>query len=272
MKKLKMILTLILCLTLVGEALAIEGKVGVKSGDWAKYDLSSTSVSGSTEGMTINGTMKMTIQSATNTYITGTVEFEFAGFGSNVTIFSIDVSTWSGSGAGFVMPAGFSLNGTLPGNLEFHIGVWNGRKALTATALTPYKGFTGTIYWDQETGILLEGKITTSLVRETLKLTETNLWANFKLLGLDWWLWIVIACAMAIAITFAVALVRRGRKKPFKPVIEPAVLSPQTTTQHARLDKKYGCLDPLHHFLDLISKCQYCFGEDIVWMILDEHS
>jgi hypothetical protein len=188
-------------------------KTGVKGGDWIKYNFKISAM-----GISYEGTIKVTIQEVTSTYITGTMEYtgNFPGMPSGSTPFSIHIPTWS-DGGGFLIPSNLDAGQSIPGvgTTVQAIVDWQGRKAVKATA--DFSGFPVEAYWDQATGVLLEmkGSISTPSGSTTLniKAAETNMFS----LGFDWLFWIIIIVVVAVVAVVAVIIIRRIRKPPTAP-------------------------------------------------------
>jgi len=184
--------------------------VGVKNGDWIRYDISISSA-----GQTATGSIKIIIQQVQGVQITGTYEITVQGYSiMQPTQFSLDISTGSGSYAsGFIIPANLTAGQSIPGEAADVQSIvdWNGRRAILTNATSPFGGFNGQIYWDQETGVLLETKGSVTGATYSLTAAETSLWGGGLLGGgaLTWIIVIIVVVVVAIAVA---ALVLRRRK------------------------------------------------------------
>ena len=77
-----------------------------------------------------------------------------------------------------------------------------------------------TYYWDKRTGVMVEASTIWGDMTVTCKATETNMLdADSPAVGLEWWLWVIIAVAIAGA-AFAVYRLRK-RKTPTTPILPP---------------------------------------------------
>jgi len=77
-----------------------------------------------------------------------------------------------------------------------------------------------TYYWDRQTGVMVEASTIWGDVTATCKATETNmLEADSPAVGVQWWLWVIIAVAIA-GVAFAVYRLRR-KKMPTAPTPPP---------------------------------------------------
>jgi hypothetical protein len=173
-------------------------KTGVKGGDWIKYNFKISAT-----GVSYEGTIKVTIQEVTDTYIIGTTEYaNFPGMPSGSTPFSIYIPTWSGGG-GFPSPSNLDVGQPIPGvgTTVQAIVDWQGRKAVEAT--TDFSGLPVEAYWDQATGALLEmkGSVSTPYGSTTLniKAAETKMFS----LGFDWLFWIIIIVVVVVVVVIA---------------------------------------------------------------------
>lgn len=195
---------------------------GVKNGDWIRYDISI-----SYAGQTATGSIKISIQQVQGVQITGTYEVSVQGYNvMQPTQFSLDISTGSGSYAsGFIIPANLTTGDVIPGEAASvqSIADWNGRRAVLTNGTSPFIGFYGQIYWDQETGVLLEAKGSSAGTNYSMTEADTSLWSGGLLGGALTWI-IVIIVVVVVAITVA-ALVLRRRKTL------PATTSPPQTAQ-----------------------------------------
>jgi hypothetical protein len=212
------------CLAISNSAVA-QYTVGVKSGDWIKYNFT---MSGG--GQTAQGWIKITIQSVSGTQVTGTYAVGTAGQQLQQYSFTVDVATGYGDMSGFIIPANLNVGQTIPGEATPVQGVTtrHGRTAIYSTATDPYSGGTGQVYWDQATGVLLETSASYGGYTYALTPAETNMWGGGLFgpgfLGLDWWIWIVIIVVIVVVIV-AAALMLRKKKPPVAPA--PQVQPPQ---------------------------------------------
>jgi hypothetical protein len=203
---------------------------GVKSGDWIRYDINV-----SYGGQTVTGSIKISIQQVQGAQVNGTYEVSVQGYSVMQPLqFSLDVSTGIGSyTSGFIIPANLTVGQAIPGEAATvqNIVDWNGRKAILANTTSPYGGFAGQVYWDQQTGLFLESK--GSAVGTTFAITavETNLWSS-GLFGLGGLTWVIVIIVILVVVMFAVVLVLRKRKtQPIAPPPQP-VPPPPPPPQH----------------------------------------
>jgi hypothetical protein len=206
----------------VNVALAADN-VGVKNGDWIRYDINI-----SYAGETAAGSIKISIQQVQGVQVTGTYEVNVQGYSiMQPTQFSLDISTGTGSYAsGFIIPANLTTGQLIPGEAAYveNIVDRNGRRAILANATSPFGGFDGRIYWDQQTGLLLESGGSAVGATYSIKAADTNLWSG-GLLGGGWLTWIIVIVVIIVVALLITALLIRKRKTL------PPVPSPQQTIQ-----------------------------------------
>jgi hypothetical protein len=70
-------------------------------------------------------------------------------------------------------------------------------------------------FWDKQTGIIVQSSEHGDGYAIDAVITETNMWSSTGFFGLDWWLWLSIACAVAavVASTIVLLLLRRRKSK-----------------------------------------------------------
>jgi len=177
---------------------------GVKGGDWIKYNFDFSYM-----GVSYKGTIKLTIQEVTSTYITGTVEYTGNFPSPPSPSFTIYIPTWDG-GNFFLIPTNLAVGQTIPGSYMTVQAIvdWQGRKAVKAYDPSGL----GEAYWDQATGVLLEIKFTASATG-SIKAVETNMFS----LGIDWTFWVVIIVVVVVVAVVAVTIMRGIRKPPTAP-------------------------------------------------------
>lgn len=157
--KAKMTFLLLLAFSLtMNFSVMAEYTVGVKSGDWIKYNFT---MSGG--GVSAQGWIKITIQSVTGTEVTGRYEIGMSGQQLQQLDFTLDIATGYGSMSGFIIPANLTVGQTIPGEAVTiqNIVTRHGRAAVYANATDPYTSMTAQMYWDQATGVLLESSAST---------------------------------------------------------------------------------------------------------------
>jgi len=215
---------LLLCFTLTANVSAVVYNIGVKSGDWIKYNISITS-----GPYTVQGWIKITIKSVSGTQIGGTFETGIAGQPTTNQTFSLDISTGSGTIGGFIIPSNLTVGQSIPGEaatVQSEVD-WHGRKAVYANATSPYVGMKGQLYWDKATGVLLEATSSMGETSFTISAAETNLWGGGLFGGfggLEWWVWVIIIVVIVGGVA-AVFIISRRRKPP-TPLISPQAQPP----------------------------------------------
>jgi hypothetical protein len=210
--KTSMILVLLICCATMGNSAKAGYVTGVKSGDTINYNITVTSnIAGM--GQSFSGSIKITVQSVQGTEINGTIEISLLGYGTPASPISIDVATGSGTYAGFIIPANLTVGDTIPGeNAQVeNIVTHNGRKAILANATSPFGGFSGQVYWDQATGVLLETSGSAMEINFSITLAGTTLWSGGFIF--EWWIWLIIIVVIAVVAALAFLIMRRRRPK-----------------------------------------------------------
>ncbi len=191
--------------------------VGVKAGDWVKYD-----VTGNFSGMTNFEWMKIefTKVEGTNVTVKATVRMTSGTETSQDMSFDIGSSEGGLAGIGFVIPANLDVGDTVSFS-GTNIG-------LTAQTTRTYGGASRTVvgiaysmpglvsaavFWDKATGILLEASM--SYGSQSLKIMASSTSFGSDLFGLSWWIWIAIIAAIAAPVgAVAFFLIRRRTLGP----------------------------------------------------------
>lgn len=230
----KTILALFICLNMMLSFVALAAIYPFKSGDWIIY-----TISVSAAGQSVSGSMTITISSVTTTAVSGTMEIDIVGQ-QQTADFSINVTTGTGTVAGapatLIIPVNLTQGQSIPGMTGISITsvtdrsyAGASRRCVGLTTNIPGYDMTGTFYWDQATGILLEVSGSMTYEGQTFSYafiaTGTNLWAGTGgLFGIDLWLLVVIA-VVAVAVIVGVVLLMRRRKQP---VAQPPFPTPPT--------------------------------------------
>jgi hypothetical protein len=211
---------LFLCFTFTLNISRAEYTVGVKSGDWIRYDITVTA-----QGQTAGGSIKITVQNVQGLEVSGTYEINVQGYQIiQPQQFTLDITTGSGGYAsGFIIPANLTVGNVIPGEgtTVETIKDWHGRKAIVANASVPSMGFSGQIYWDQATGIFLESSGTITTTTYTISLAETSLWSG-RLFGLDLTMWIVIIVVVVVVVAVVGIMLSRRRVQAAPPLPQAA--------------------------------------------------
>jgi hypothetical protein len=192
------------------------GGVGIKAGDWIKYDYTFT---GWPAGQLYPQWLKLEFLS-----VNGTV--------ANVraTVHVSDGTEQSDSGpidvvSGSDVPglAGIAIpTNRMTGDSVYILGY--GNLAIEGEAIRTYAGSDRTVlyagfsqnetqatyYWDKLTGVMVELSSTSPGFAATAKATETNLWGAETVAGMAWWPWIVVGAAV-VAAGLAIYFTRKKR-------------------------------------------------------------
>jgi len=195
------------CWILIGSCLVFaDYTLGVKSGDWIDYD-----VTFSVAGQSLSGSVKVTVENVQGMQINGTIEFNVQGYSiTQPQPFSIDVGAGTGTYTQFIIPANLTVGDYVPAENAYvqDIVTRDGRKALVINASIPFEGVSGQVYYDQATGVLLEGSTPISGTEYSIAFAGTSLWSEGFVF--DWWILMIIIVVVVIAALAALILLRRN--------------------------------------------------------------
>jgi len=163
------------------------GSVGVKAGDWIKYNVTTTYTSYDySEPQPQPQWILIEFQSVEGTTLTGKMTGHMSDGTEQIQNFNLDVATGRGNATPFfVIPANskpgdpviFGPGGVINGEtIRTYAGV--DRTSVYATiSETSYSGTSRiTIYWDKQTGVVVEAYGTSERTSMYIKATETNMW------------------------------------------------------------------------------------------------
>jgi hypothetical protein len=216
--KLALWIILALCVSLQTNLASAQYAVGVNSGNWIKYSITTP-----TQQVNKTGVLEIDIQTVQGSTITGTYEVSVQGQDMiPASQFEMDVATPGGGFlTGVIIPANLAVGDTIPGEgaTVQNVTEWNGRKAIVADARVPYLGFSSKAYWDQQTGVFLEATSSsqnnaTGNGTFEIVLTDTSLWNTGSLILNSEWLIIITAAAVIVALATATVILRRRRAQP----------------------------------------------------------
>jgi hypothetical protein len=175
--------------------------LGVKSGDWIVYDIQESfasergqriefeSVAGTNLTLVVTDTLAGTQTSQTG-YIDLATNEDFATsfFSARMYVIPIDISV--GDSVYLGNEVGSSrISGEKTGN-------YAGADRRVVYANFSLQESQYTLYWDKQTGVLVEGTISSGTVFKSLSTVGTSMWTG----GLGWWLWALIAIAVVCGI------------------------------------------------------------------------
>lgn len=211
-----LMLSLVSVVSVVFEAQGVQ--VGVKTGDWIKYDYTTTGVSYAS-GSLFPQWFKVEFLSVVRTNATVRVTRHMSdGTEQNETVPMDVVAGGQAFGlSGFVIPANLTTgdivytsgygNVTITGETT---GSYAGASRTVVHASFSYYGTQITYDWDKQTGIMVDTSTTSGTVTGTDKATETNMW-QAQPFGLAVLYALIIAVVVIVVI--AVFLVIRGKNK-----------------------------------------------------------
>jgi parallel beta-helix repeat protein len=196
-------------------------QVGVKAGDWIKYDYT---ITGAPSGTPLPQWLKVEFLSVEGTSATVRVTMRMSdGTEQNATGPVDVVAGGQALGlSGFVIPANLTTGDSvyITGYGNITITDETTRTYAGATRTVVYASFSQygtqlTYYWDKQTGVMVEASTTSGGMTGTAKATETNMWqaAPSGLPIEPIYLYILAALVIIIAVGAAAFLVRR-KKKP----------------------------------------------------------
>lgn len=208
----KLVLTIALLIVLIGMGNVLaEVSVGVKKGDWIEYQVAYTGTP--TEGHDVTWA-RMEIQDVQGKSMNVgiTVKYSNGTQEEMTTTFNLETGQL---GDDFIIPA--NLNS---GNMFFDKNV--GNITINGVEERTYAGATRTVvhvatsettyYWDQATGVLVEGSSQFPDYTMNTIVDRTNIWQP-QLLGLDPTVFygLVIGAAVLVVVVLAFLIVRRKK-------------------------------------------------------------
>jgi hypothetical protein len=213
--------------------------VGVKVGDWVKYQGSASGIEPD-EFLDLNQMewMKGEVLSVSGTSVTVQMKAHYENGSESVQKLVGDMASGSGNLTFMIMPAGLekgdafpvamfdlgqvalSINDTVP---RRYMDVSRSVNVLSIRVSEDYVSLEVEAYWDQATGVLLELSMQVSALGENMQMSieavETNMWsaggfsagdASSNLIYLGG----IIAAVIAIAVLAIVFSTRRAQPKP----------------------------------------------------------
>jgi hypothetical protein len=213
------IMFLLLCSVLMVNVSA--GSIlGVKSGDWITYDLQETLSTGTEPWQTIdflnivgtNVTIRVSIYWSANLETNQTMTIDMASNDNfpQGTIF-LDMRVYiipSNMESGASVYLGEFGNQTIAGEAT---GTFAGANRRLVYANFSQSGSLYTFYWDEQTGVLVEGMMSFGTLSKAVLIAETNLWsADFV-----WWPWLIVIIVIVLSIIVSrKKIMQRLREKP----------------------------------------------------------
>jgi hypothetical protein len=204
-----MIVLLMVLSTAVSAAAAIS--VGVKKGDWIEYTVTYTGTPPA--GHEANWA-RMEVLDVQGTEITLNLTAVAPNGTSSSQTYTLNLEAGE-LGDDFIIPANLK-----DGDVFFDAR--DGNITIGSAETRTYSGANRVVvigsmrqavdYWDQSTGVLLEGISTSAEYTMTAKVDKTNLWVTQQA-GLDQTVLIAVAIVAIIVIAAAIILVARRRKK-----------------------------------------------------------
>ena len=186
--------------------------VGIKSGDWVKYAVTSTGNPPDVYAFNVTW-IKIEFVNVTGTNLTflGTLQLQ-NGTEINETG-TLDMTT---ANSFLLIPANSEIGDTI------HLGAsstviagettrsYAGASRMILNASVSEQEGNITYFFDKQTGVAVEIYSNYSDYTISLVLTETNLWSG-GFLGLEWWAWVTITVVAAIIVVVIILVLRRRR-------------------------------------------------------------
>jgi parallel beta-helix repeat protein len=197
-------------------------EVGVKVGDWIRYEYTITGApSGTTpptwikaEFLTVEGanaTVRITMHMSDGTEQNQTVTMDIASGGGSLYTFSGFVVCSNCTTGDSVYISGYG-NVTIAGETT-RTCAGAGRTVIYAS-FSQY-GTQLTYYWDKLTGVMVEASVVSGAMTGTAKATETNMWqassSGFPIEPI--YLYVLAALVMVMAVGAVVFILRRRKKQ-----------------------------------------------------------
>ncbi len=228
--------------------------VGVKPGDWVKYQGSISGLpAGESYGLDYIDDiewMKAEVHSVSGNTVTLTMTMHSKNGSESVQTISGDVLSGSGDLTFLIMPAGLEKGDVLPSSMfdlgqagmtvnavesRSYLGASRSVSAVTMSVSESYADVDFHAYWDKATGFLMELEMSMSMAIQgfsqdmnvSIHAVETNMWSGGLLgsgsgvLG-DNLIYVVGIVAVVVAVVSAVMLMRVLRRRPaMAPMIAP---------------------------------------------------
>jgi hypothetical protein len=196
--------------------------LGVKSGNWITYDFQETFSTGTEPWQTIdflnvagtNVTIRISIYWSANleTNQTRTIDMTSNDNFPQGTIF-LDMRVYiipSNLESDASVYLGEFGNQTIAGEAT---GTFAGANRRLVYANFSQSGSLYTFYWDEQTGVLVEGMMSFGTLSKAVLIDETNLWsADFV-----WWPWLIIIIIIALSIIISRKKIMQKLRKKIVP-------------------------------------------------------
>lgn len=212
-RKLAILTAILLLLSILASSSAAMFSVGVKSGDWIEYTVTST-------GAPMQGhdvaSARMEVAAVQNPNITVNITSTFTD-GTNDTITSVLNLETGHLIDDFIIPANLNVGDSFPDQNYGNITITSSetrtyagaqRTVLTATI------HNNTYVWDQATGVSVEGNTVTADYSIHSVVSATNMWQSTPAVTYDYASLILVAAViLIIAIAFAAGAIHYLRKR-----------------------------------------------------------
>ena len=204
-----------------------EKTLGVKAGDWIKYEYITIETAGGHPWvkLEVTNTKDTTLTVLWSTGATSGASIpNLPAYGLTV---SWDIKAGGGLYSYFIIHANPKVGDSVPimGGLSLTVGgettkTYAGASRTVVYATYSSFGLQSTYYWDKQTGVLMEYSQTLGGVEITMKAVETSLWqAGFD--GLPLWIVGVVIVIVAVASMAIVVFLMKRKRFPTKPKTTP---------------------------------------------------
>jgi hypothetical protein len=193
--KISIMFLLFLCSVLVVNA-SSSFNIGVKSGDWMKYDYQETFGMGGEHWQTIeflnivgtNVTIRVTIHMSTGIEMNQTRTIDLSSEDNFLDTIFFGVRAYiipSNLEIGASVYLGEFGNQTIAGETTGNVA---GVDRMLVYANFSQTGSLCTFYWDKQTGVLVQGTMSAASLTKTVLTLETNMWSG----EFVWWPWVIV--------------------------------------------------------------------------------
>jgi len=197
-------------------------QVGVKTGDWIRYDYT---ISGAPSGTPLPQWFKVEFLNVEGTTATIRMIMHMTdGTEQNQTA-TMDIATGSGGSLsiqGLVIPSGTTTGNTVYitgyGSVTIAGETTKAGRTVVHASVSQY-GTQLTYYWDKQTGVMVEASVVSGTMTGSAKVTETNMWQAQVLDQTILYILVIVVMAV-VAVTVIFFTIRR--KKPPEEVALPA--------------------------------------------------
>lgn len=232
-KILTLMLTCMLALSFDIQRVKAQEEVGVKAGDFIRYEYAITGAPSSPLGLPqwarieflsveeAGGTLRITMHYTDGREYNDTGDWSFKSGGISLGSF-IGIAIPSNSKTGDVVHMIGGINATIAGETtKMSAGI--SRTVFYSSFYQDYPASQPEYYWDKETGVMVEASIVSGNVTAIVTTKETNMWGTSSLpFYLQWWFYVAVA---AVVVLLGGAVYFLKKRKP------PTLTAPSLPTE-----------------------------------------